>query len=156
MTQLRHFRPQEFGEWWPRMSVRLLEVLDEFRAIWGAPVTISPVEGALGRHMGPDAASQHNVDRWREVRAADVFPHGMVTRADAERAFRCAVAAGATGFGSYPHWQPQPGVHIDVRQDRQRGAPATWGFVRHDGRKRQVALTQAFAHYPDPSEQPLA
>jgi len=55
---MRHFKPAEFREWYARMSPRLLEVLDEFRELWGRSVTISPHPDALGRMM--DQVGQRN------------------------------------------------------------------------------------------------
>ena len=109
---LQHFTPQEFGDWWPLMSVDLLQKLDLFRAILGEPVDISPVDGALGRHGGQSDTSQHNVDRWGEVRAADVMPRNV----DLGTAYQAALEAGFTGIGLYPEANPRPMLHLDVRE----------------------------------------
>lgn len=124
--QMEHFTPSEFREWWGRMSVRLLHVLDAFREEWGAPCVISPHRDALGRYMGPGETSQHNVDQWGEVRACDFFPKGMDTPEDFARAYEIAKRVGATGIGIYTDTRPGPMIHLDVRPGRKPDNPATW------------------------------
>lgn len=154
---LRFWNPREFAleqsdgtlvDWWPNMSLRLLVCLDVFRQRWGKACRISPVPGALGRNQGRDSRSQHNVDRWGEVRAADIFPTGLRTAADAKHAIRCATEAGFTGVGVYPHWQPHPGLHLDVRTDELPGDPATWGRITDGSEQVYVAHTIALRHFP--------
>lgn len=138
---LRHFSPLEFGAWWPLMSNDLLLKLDEFRERWGGPVSISRASGAIGRDDEPDDTSQHNPIRWGEVRAVDVIPSDMDTPGDRQRAFEIARDVGFTGIGVYPDWSPSPGLHLDVRSDREPGDPAVWAGVQElqdDGETRQV------------------
>ena len=147
---LRWFSPGEFVrggvDWWPMMNSDLLTRMDDFRSRLGVPVAISPAAGALGRHLGTTDASQHNVDRWGEVRAADVMPipslFHRVTLSDAVAAAR---AAGFTGIGAYPDWRPRPGVHLDVRSDQSAGAPATWGGINIGGTQTYVSLADALS-----------
>ena len=125
---LTYFAPEEFGDWWPFMSVELLEKLDEFRRRWGSPVVISSAVGALGRHYGGE--SQHNVDKWGEVRAIDVFPMKsdggyLETEADRRRAFELAESVGFSGIGLYTDTMPGNMMHLDVRGGRL----ATWSRV---------------------------
>lgn len=129
---LRHFVPSEFGIWWPYMSADLLLVLDEFREQWGYPVIVSSANGALGRHDNTD--SQHNIDKWGEVRAVDFFPmlpdgkggyRYMSTSSDRERAYQIAKNVGFTGIGIYTDTTPGNMVHGDVRA----GSLATWSRV---------------------------
>ena len=127
--QLNHFVADEFREWWPQMSVRLLVTLDLFRWQWGDIVTPSPVEGGIGR--SDDSESQHNVDQWGEVRAIDAFPRKMVTRDDCELAIEIADNLGFTGIGIYPETDPSPMIHLDVRVNRYPGDPAKWGALRN-------------------------
>lgn len=124
---LEYFSADEFGAWWPFMSADLLQKLDEFRRRWGAPVTVSGAHGALGRTG--DGHSQHNVDRWGEVRAIDVFPKGMDSLADRTRAFDIAKSIGFTGIGIYTDTKPSNMLHLDVREDRNAGDPAKWSRV---------------------------
>jgi len=128
-TALNHFKRREFNPYADRMSQRLLAVYDLFRTYWGAPVGISPAPGALGRYLGRADLSQHNLDKWPDVRAADSFPAGMETGRDFERAYHCAKRAGATGIGIYTDTKPGPMIHLDVREDRVVGIPATWSRV---------------------------
>ena len=138
--ELEHFKLVEFGEWWPLMSPKLLNVLDNFREEWGAPCVVSPAPGGLGRRLDQGVMSQHNVNQWGEVRAADIFPTGMNTPEDFARAFECAKAAGATGFGVYTDTSPSNMVHIDVREDRTPDKPATWSRVMKDGKREYLGL----------------
>lgn len=142
IIDLRYFTPTEFRDWWPHMSLRLLVLMDSGRHQWGDQWEISPVEGALGRHRG-DALTQHNIDRWDEVRAADFFMHGMDTRVKARHAVDLMVRTGFTGIGVYPDWDPMPGVHGDVRQDRDPGDPAIWGMIDDGQGQYQVSLEHA-------------
>ena len=134
---LRYFTPAEFGEWWPLMSPDLLLKLDEFRARLGVPVMISPAPGALGRHLG-SSLSQHNVDMWGEVRAADVMPLG----ADLQTAYRVAREVGFHGIGLYPDWKPHPGLHLDVRP----GPLALWsGLLDNEGNQYYTGIEAALS-----------
>lgn len=126
---MRFFKPAEFGEWWPLLDPHLKNVLDNFREDWGAPVRISPHPDALGRHMGPEKMSQHNVDVWKKVRAADIFPDGL-TEDSFPRAYECAKSAGASGIGFYPDTHPGPMMHLDVRRSHTADRPATWCRVK--------------------------
>lgn len=137
---MEHFRPAEFREWWGQMSVRLLHVLDAFREEWGEPCVVSPHPDALGRNLGADGSSQHNVDRWGEVRACDLFPRGMDDRADFARAYEIAKYVGATGIGIYTDTRPSPMIHLDVRVDRSVGDPATWCRRKINNKSKYTAL----------------
>lgn len=144
IPHLYHFVETEFGEWHLMMSPRLLVCLDILRHRWGKKISISPAEGSLGRRLGPQNTSQHNVDVWGEVRAADVMPAGIITDADAYAFYVLATECGFTGIGVYPSWQPNPGFHLDVRTDRKPGDPATWGGVLDaTGRQIYVSVNQA-------------
>lgn len=156
---LRFFSPGEFHrggtDWLPLMSPRLLVLIDTFRLCYGAPCAISPHPRALGRRDGSgpdDSFSQHNIDRWSEVRAVDLIPRGMSTRTKAEEAHRLAAYLGFTGIGIYPDWQPAPGIHLDVRVDEAPRSPALWGgIVDQDGQQVYVGLEQALTKFPEKS-----
>ncbi len=148
---LYYFDRHEFGDWAFYMAPRLLVLADSFRHQWGAPITVrfkwddNNVAGRLGRHLGESAKSDHNVDRWEEVRGMDCFPSGITTRQDAQRAIDLARSIGFTGIGFYPHWQPSPGLHLGVRTDRKPGSPAMWGAIRpdRDAPQRYVSMCLA-------------
>lgn len=127
-VDLVYFRPSEFGAWFDYMSPSTLAALDEFRRLWGAPVTVSPAAGGLGRRLGYDDLSQHNVDRWGECRAVDFFPSGL-NSLNANRAYECAKRAGFTGIGIYTDTSPGWMMHGDTRTDRTTMNPATWARV---------------------------
>lgn len=130
LPPLRHFSPAEFRQWWPKMSNDLLYKLDEFRELWGAPVVISSHPDALGRNAG-ESRSYHNVDRWGEVRAVDVFPRGL-TKATAARALACAEQAGLGGIGIYTDTSPSMMMHLDNRAGRGRWARVAGKWVGID------------------------
>ena len=136
-VQLYHFKPPEFNRggtnWYSDMSPRLLVLLDVYRTMWGLPVSISGHNKAVGRCLGRDNTTQHNIERWGEVRAVDCFPSGMEPTSVAD-AVQLADEIGFTGIGLYPQWrnnkgEVQPGLHLDVRSDRRPGDPATWGYL---------------------------
>ncbi|WP_299592703.1 hypothetical protein [uncultured Microbulbifer sp.] len=130
---LQYFKPSEFGIWYPLMAADLLTRLDLFRERWGAPVIISPAQGGIGRHGGEGDTSQHNIDRWGEVRAIDIFPtvggNYITTTDQLKRAAHIAREVGFTGVGVYTDTKPGHMVHVDVRPDRNSGDPATWSRV---------------------------
>lgn len=143
--KLRHFRPNEFRRWWPYMDPRLLEALDEFRERLRAPVMISPADGALGRNLGPENTSRHNIDRWCTVQAADVMlPRAKNLRDEQQgrAVIEIATACGFGGIGVYLDWKPYPGLHLDIRPLKADGGPATW--TRIDG--QYVAMARAWDH----------
>jgi len=119
------------------IDTRLLVLLDTFRAMLGQPVVISPAPGAVGRRDGPTGGSQHNIDRWGEVRAVDILLPEIKTVAEATNMARLAVAVGFTGVGFYPDWNPRAGLHLDVRRDKYPGDPALWGGVRDTPKSKQ-------------------
>lgn len=143
---LRNFHRSEFGPWADKMCPRLLVLCDVFRDYWGLPVHTAyslGVTGALGRHLGPLAESQHNYDKWGIVRAADLQPAAMTNRADLLRAFEVARQIGFTGIGLYPDHKPGVGLHVDTREDCPPGDPATWAAFYREG--KQVYTPISFA-----------
>jgi hypothetical protein len=133
--ELKHFSASEFGVWYPLMSNELLIKLDTLRDLLGSPVFISPVSGGIGRHGG--GSSQHNVDKWGEVRAVDVFAkiggEFVTTQSQRQRLYDAARQAGFTGIGIYTdtiyNSAPANLLHVDVRQDKTPNAPALWSRV---------------------------
>lgn len=146
---MQYFTRSEFVregiDWWPQMNPRLLVLLDVFRHMRGAAVTISPHRRALGRPAWPNQGSDHAIDVRGTVDAADVLPAGMRTATDAERDIDLAVRIGFTALGFYPHWQPSPGLHLGVRPGRRMGKPAMWGAINIDGVQTYVSLDQALS-----------
>ncbi len=130
--KLSHFSSNEFQGYYDQVSPKLLIMIDTFRDRWGHPVYISPASGAVGRHNGDSDTSQHNLDKWGEVRALDLMPTvdgRSMTAADAERAVSLAKEIGFTGIGVYSDTSPYWLLHVDVREDRLSGSPATWGRI---------------------------
>lgn len=126
----RYFKPDEFQGFYDQLDPVLLDTLDRFRHLHGDQVVISPAEGAVGRY--DDSDSQHNINRWGEVRAVDVFPlrNGRgLNQAEMQEAYLVARDAGFTGIGVYLDTKPYPMMHLDVRHDRQVGSPATWSRI---------------------------
>ena len=154
LPDLRFFKPQEFvrpadanGQpeaWSARMQPRLLVLLDTFRFMWGKAVDVSPAPGALGRYWG-QSDSQHNIAKWGEVRAVDVMTEGLKTADDFQRAIDLARSIGFTGVGIYPDWSPSPGLHLDVRVDREPGDPALWGALSIAGKQHYFGVAHVLA-----------
>lgn len=143
---MKYFQESEFQGWFDKMDPFLLFGIDYFREYWGAPVSVSPVDGAVGRHLGTHNRSGHNIDVWGKVMAIDLFPQGMKTGQDFKRAFDCAVKAGLLGFGVYPDWKPSPGVHLDMvpRAGRGVGNPGRWSAFKIDGKQTYFPIDKAF------------
>jgi hypothetical protein len=128
-VKLRYFTPQEFGGWYEKMSPDLLKKLDEFRHQWGFPIQVSPHQDAVGREH-PTSNSQHNIMKWGEVRAVDVFPKNSLggyinSAAERKRAYDIAKRVGFTGIGLYTDTSPGHMVHLDVRE----GSLAKWSRI---------------------------
>lgn len=136
---LGRFKRHEFREWADDMAIEQLKALDRFAKLWGASVTVSGSSAALGRKMGKDKLSQHNIDRWGEVRATDVFPKGL-TPQNAEYAVTLAKKAGFSGIGVYLDTS-KPMMHLDVRPDRSPFNPASWARIKGE----YVGIERAFA-----------
>lgn len=133
-VNLQYFDAAEFGEWFECMSIRQLIMLDIFRHSIGSRVFISNAYGALGRRLGPDSQSAHNVDVWGEVLASDVFVDHIYNRVPASGAIDLAERLGFTGIGLYTdtrnnEGKQQPMFHLDVRPTKKMGFPALWGRV---------------------------
>ena len=137
MIYAQHFSQEEFREWAEDMSPRLVTMLDVLRFRLGSPVEISGSKYALGRDLGRDDLSEHNIDHWGEVLAVDCFVRGVYNRAQAEAVAYEAKAIGLTGIGVYSdthnnYGEEQVMFHFGVRPTRMMGSPATWGRVDHD------------------------
>lgn len=137
---LDNFRKSEFREWYERMSQELVIKLDLLRFLWGKPIRISPVKGAIGRDG--DGTSQHYWEQFGEVRAIDILPDGIDNVDDAREFFDLCVQCGFRGIGFYPHWSPTPGFHVDVRVEQRMGNPSTWSGI--DGKKPSGQIVQVY------------
>lgn len=134
MIHAQYFTSEEFRDWAKDMSPRLITMLDVLRHRTGSPIYISDNEASLGRELGPDNQSAHNVDRWGEVLAVDCFVHGVYYREQAEAVVSEARAIGFTGIGVYSDTRNNDGeeqvmFHFDCRPTADMGSPATWGRV---------------------------
>lgn len=121
---MKHFDKAEFRGWFDLMHPDLLEKLDEFRDRLNRPISISPAEGSIGRHLGTGSGSYHNVDKHKGVLAIDVMP----ATDDMTKCFRLAKSIGFGGIGLYPYWKPRWGMHLDVRPKNRK---ARWFCVRN-------------------------
>lgn len=131
----QHFAFEEFRDWADDMSPRLVTMLDVLRFMCGHPIEISGSDMALGRELGFSNESAHNIDRWGEVLAADVFVSGVYKREQVEGIVDLARKIGFTGIGVYSdttnnYGEEQPMFHFDVRPTEDMGSPATWGRVK--------------------------
>ena len=138
---LRYFSESEFGGWFDKMSPELLKKLDAFRHEWGFAVEVSPHHDAVGREH-PTSESQHNILKWGEVRAVDIFPKNSVggyinSRAERKRALAIAKKVGFSGIGIYVDTSPGNMLHVDVRSDRSASNPALWSRV--DGKYESMS-----------------
>jgi hypothetical protein len=142
---LYYFTEDEFRRnninWFHKCAPELLVRHDVWRHLTGDKIEISTDDGAIGRHKGDDDLSQHNIDKWGEVRAIDSYPKAAIK--DVRRTYLLAIDAGFTGIGIYVHPRG-PRFHCDVRHDRRVGDPATWGYIPNDlGRLKKVSLDTA-------------
>ena len=134
MIYAQHFEAEEFREWSEDMSARLVTMLDVLRFKLGSPIAVSASEYALGRNLGRNELSEHNVDEWGEVLAVDCFISGVYNRIQAEAVAHEAEAIGFTGIGVYSdthnnQGQEQVMFHLGVRPNEDMGSPATWGRI---------------------------
>ncbi|NRB42683.1 MAG: hypothetical protein HRU20_30145 [Pseudomonadales bacterium] len=128
-----HFQASEFHGFYDQLNPDLLVSLNLFREWWGAPVHISPLADGVGRYLGADKDSQHNIDKWGQVNAVDFFPEGLKTESDIKRAYDLAKKAGFSGIGLYTdttrNGKKAIMMHGDVRADKSAINPATWARV---------------------------
>jgi len=145
MIYAQHFSQEEFREWAEDMSPRLVTMLDVLRFRLGSAIEISASGAALGRNLGRDKLSEHNVDHWGEVLAVDCFIGGVYSRQQAEGVAHEATAIGFTGIGVYSDTHNNRGeeqvmFHLGVRPNEDMGSPATWGRVDHDYTSLMAAI----------------
>lgn len=119
------FKDSEFHGYEDQLAPGLRDKLNRFRLMWGAPVLVSGDPESVGRERG-DSLSQHNVEKWGETRAIDVFPQGLKTQADALRAIAIAEDVGFTGIGLYPDKNSGVMLHLDVRPQNY---VSKWAFI---------------------------
>ena len=134
MIYAQHFSQEEFREWGEEMSPRLVTMLDVLRFWLGSAIEISASDAALGRNLGRDKLSEHNVDHWGEVLAVDCFIGGVYNRAQTEAVVYEAEGIGFTGIGVYSDTHNNQGddqvmFHLGVRPNELMGSPATWGRI---------------------------
>ena len=134
MIYAQYFSQEEFREWSDDMSARLITMLDVLRFRLGSAIAISASEYALGRNLGRNELSEHNVDEWGEVLAVDCFVSGVYNRAQAESVVYEAEGIGFTGIGVYSDTDNNQGddqvmFHLGVRPNELMGSPATWGRI---------------------------
>lgn len=146
---LYYLTPKEFRGWWEFMSCRELVLLDALRHACGSKLLISPHPKAIGRKLGKDNQSTHNIDYWGEVLAVDVFIDHVFYRNQILKIVQLAKTIGFTGIGIYPHWkngkgEQQCGFHLDTRPNRTPSSPATWGKIFN----KYVSLEAAIAQIP--------
>ena len=145
MIYAQHFSAEEFREWSDDMSARLITMLDVLRFRLGRPIAISASEYALGRNLGRNELSEHNVDEWGEVLAVDCFISGVYNRIQAEAVAHEAEQIGFTGIGVYSdtrnnQGQEQVMFHLGVRPNELMGSPATWGRVNGEYTSLMAAI----------------
>jgi hypothetical protein len=145
MVYAQHFSAEEFREWSDDMSARLITMLDVLRFRLGRPIAISASEYALGRNLGRNELSEHNIDHWGEVLAVDCFIGGVYNRAQVEAVVYEATGIGFTGIGVYSDTTNNQGeeqvmFHLGVRPTEMMGSPATWGRVDHDYTSLMAAI----------------
>lgn len=130
---MQYFTPSEFREWYQLMSPRLLTLMDVLRFTLNKPIVISPHKDALGRKLGPQSQSCHNVDVWGEVLACDFFCPWINGQDQVRHVFNLMRELGFTGIGVYADTQLNgkfcPMFHGDVRPTEKMGSPATWGRI---------------------------
>lgn len=155
---LRFFKPAEFWRedkyhnpvnWYEKTHPKLLYAIDLLRWRWSdycgddTPIRISPHGQAIGRQLGHDSVSDHNIDRWGLVRGIDLMPVGLSSAQDAAVLRALAVECGIDAIGIYPDWAPAPGIHVGIRPERDPGDPALWGAIRQNGEQVYTAWTVA-------------
>lgn len=137
---LDYYSPADFGVWFPFMDKKLLIGIDGLCATVGEKLEVSPAPGAIGR---TGTTSQHNLGIDFKVRAVDLLiPPGK----NLEQIYNYARNARQfSGIGVYPDWQPRPGIHLDTRQGRTPGDPATWSGLKVSGVQKYFGVNEAFA-----------
>ena len=114
------------------MDTTLLLFIDEFRHRWGAPVSVSKAQGAVGRTYGNGF---HNYKKHGKVMAVDIIPSGLRTKADFRRALRILSEIRAEfgiehwGLGLYPKWNSGVGLHVDVGNRGKADGFAAWSAL---------------------------
>lgn len=136
--KLNHFDADEFREWYGMMAPELLVRLDALRGVLGYPVFISTNPDAIGRTLGKGGStSQHNVDRWGEVRAVDIFPSKIEPR----RWVKAAKLVGFRGVGCYPattyRGRAWAMMHVDTGEHK---AWRSWGVLGSGKNRDEVSL----------------
>ena len=118
--------------YFPWLPVGLLSGLDQFRAELGKPVIVSPADGSIWR-LDPD--SEHFY-----FRAIDIMlPEGPTL----QEAYNVARGLGVfSGIGVYPDWMPFPGMHLDIRPERNPEYPALWSMLLVKGKQVEFPIQQ--------------
>lgn len=138
---LKYFSKDEFRGQYDMIDPDLLQVIDKFRELWGAPVSVSNSDYAIGRTYG---SGFHNYVKHGNIKAIDLIPSGMKTKKDMRRAYECALNAGAKGIGLYPEWHQGPGIHIDVGE-RPGGKVGLWSAfpTGENGKQEYYSIDKA-------------
>lgn len=123
---MRRLNKEDFHGFYCDMSPKLLYFLILLSDELGVDLKFSNIPAGVGRRLGGGNTSQHNLDKWGEVRAIDGYiPEGV----SYQEFYETAKKVGFTGIGLYTGWSGGRGFHVDVRGDRTEGRPATWGAI---------------------------
>ncbi len=134
-----------FREWVDLMSPVQVNRLDKLSLMH--PFVISSNDGSLGRRLGEQDNSKHNVDYWGEVLATDIFPIGKF---DPLLFYQYIIDAGFKGIGFYPYWESTQikdvmlvgGFHVDSRPQQRL---STWAQLERKG--SYVSIHEGFEYY---------
>lgn len=107
-SQIKNFKPYEFGKDYSKVSMDLIILLDRLRSQTGEPISIHCAYATDGH----SDKSQHY-----KGLATDLH-----SEADDVIFLQEAKRLGFTGIGYYPKWKPKPGFHLDIRE----GKPVYW------------------------------
>jgi hypothetical protein len=137
---LKHFKMSEFRGEWVFLASGLLVKLDAFADALGKPVMVSPAKGSMIRWFGQAEAGVKYDQHWFGTAIDVMLPDGP----DLQTAFGVAERIGFTGIGVYPDWHPYPGMHLDIRHDREPLNPATWAGILENGKQVYVQVQRGF------------
>ncbi len=141
--QIKFFKPKEFmGSQYredpytsmlPFLDVRVVWAIARLRRLCGQAMTPSPVRGAIARTWKPE--SQHHIGGVREYSMAIdllVLEGSLKNVYDSAKDMR-----EIGGFGAYPEWKPNHGVHIDIRPHTRQ---AIWMAEKIKGKQVYLGL----------------
>lgn len=138
-NKINGFTVDEFQGQLHLLDAQVIYTLATLRSLIGR-IRISPAPGAVARTQGSES-TMHFAGNGRLSLAVDIMPLDV----DLKTAYQAAKSISQIGaVGVYPDWNPQAGLHIDLRKRKAAFKIAEWSGLKINGSQVYRGVGEAF------------